>query len=99
ADVVRAHRRRDPYRRGLVASPGVERAGDLALLVEDVAALLEDPRDEHVAVDPEEVLAVQPCVLHLLERAHGLGFTYGHTAISQSYGCRCPPLTTSSVAA
>jgi hypothetical protein len=51
-----------------------------------VAALLDAAGDEHVAVDPEEVLAVQPCVLHLLERAHGLRFTYGHTAISPSFG-------------
>ena len=75
-----------PDRRALVSSPGVERAGDLPLLVEDVAALLDAARDQHVAVDPEEVLAVEPCVLHLLERAHGLGFTYGHAAISPSSG-------------
>ena len=43
ADVVGAHRHRDADGGCLVPAAGVERAGDLALLVEDVAALL-DPR-------------------------------------------------------
>ncbi len=78
-----AHRGRDADGRGLVPAAGVEGARDLPLLVEDVAALLDPARDQHVAVDAEEVLAVEACLLHLLERAHGLGFTYGHTAISR----------------
>ena len=41
ADVVGPHRRRDAHRGGLVPAPGVEAAGDLPLLVEDVAALLD----------------------------------------------------------
>jgi hypothetical protein len=53
ADVLRAHRRGDPDRSGLVAAARVERAGDLALLIEDVAALLDPARDQHVAVDGE----------------------------------------------
>ena len=40
-DVLRPHRGRDADRGGLVAAPGVERAGNLALAVEDVAALLD----------------------------------------------------------
>ncbi len=82
-DVVRPHRRRDADGRRLVAAPGVEGAGDLPLLVEDVTALLDPPRGEHVAVDREEILAVEAGVLHLLERAHGLGFTNGHAVVSR----------------
>ncbi len=67
ADVVRAHRRRDADRGGFVAATGVERAGDLALAVEDVAALLDPARDEHVAVDAEQVLAVEASLAHLVE--------------------------------
>ena len=84
SDVVRPHRRRDAHRRALVPAARVERAGDLPLLVEDVAALLDPARDEHVAVDPEEVLPVEPGVLDLLQRAHRLGFTYRHAAILPS---------------
>ena len=51
ADVVGAHRGRDPDGRGLVPAARVERAGDLALAVEDVPALLDAARDQHVAVD------------------------------------------------
>ena len=51
ADIVGLHRRCDPDRRGFVAASRVEPAGDLALLVEDVPALLEPPGDQHVAVD------------------------------------------------
>ena len=59
ADVLGPHRRRDAHGGGLVPLARVERAGDLALLVEDVAALLDAARDEHVAVDAEEILAVE----------------------------------------
>ncbi len=59
ADVLRPHRRRHADGRRLVPPARVERAGDLALLVEDVAALLDAARDEHVAVDAEEILAVE----------------------------------------
>ena len=78
ADVVRAHRGRDADRRALVAAAGVERAGDLALLVEDVAALLDPARDQHVAVDAEEVLAVEAGLLHFLQRPDRLGFPDCH---------------------
>ena len=81
-DVVRAHRRGDTHGRGLVAAPRVERARDLALPVEDVAALLDPARDQQVPVDAEQVLAVESRLLHLLERAYGLGFTYGHAVVS-----------------
>ncbi len=64
-DVVRPHRGRNTDRRGLVSAPGVERARDLPLLVEDVTALLDPARDHHVAVDPEQVLAVESRLLHL----------------------------------
>ena len=68
----------DADRGGLVPAARVERARDLALLVEDVPALLDPARDQHVAVDAEQVLAVEARLLHLLQRAYGLGFTYGH---------------------
>ena len=82
ADVVRAHRRRDAHGGGLVPAPGVEGAGDLPLLVEDVPALLDRPGDEHVAVHPEEVLAVEPRLLHLLQRLDRLGLAYCHVGTS-----------------
>ena len=69
ADVVGPHRARDSDGGGLVAASGVERARDLALLVEDVAALLDPARRQHVAIHAEEVLAVEAYILHLLERA------------------------------
>src|SRR5213082_295199 len=55
-DVDVVHRGRNADRGGFVPAPRVERAGDLALLVEDVAALLDPARDQHVAVDAEQVL-------------------------------------------
>jgi hypothetical protein len=73
ADVVGAHRRPDAHRRRLVAAAGVEGAGDLPLAVEDVAALLDAARDEHVPVDAEEVLAVEPRFLDLAEGADRFG--------------------------
>src|SRR5262249_2474743 len=74
ADVVRPHRGRDADGRGLVPTARGGRAGDLALLVQDVAALLDAARDQHVAVDAEEILAVEPRLLDLPERADGLRF-------------------------
>ena len=59
AHVVGPHRGRDADRRGLVPAARVEAAGDLPLAVEDVAALLDPAREEHVAVDAEQVLAVE----------------------------------------
>src|SRR5205814_698765 len=87
ADVVRPHRGRDAHRRGLVPASGVERAGDLALPVEDVAALLDPARDQHVAVDAEEVLAVEARLLDLRDRADGLGLSrYRHAPTPGSEG-------------
>ena len=37
-------------------------------------------------VHREEVLAVEAGLLHLLERADGLGFTYGHAGALQFVG-------------
>jgi hypothetical protein len=74
ADVVRAHRGGDADRGGLVAAARVERAGDLALLVEGVAALLDRARDEHVAVRAEKILAVETRLADLAERVDRLGF-------------------------
>ena len=73
-NVVRSHCRRDTDCGGLVAATRVERARNLALLVEDVAALLDAARDEHVAVHAEEVLAVEAGFTDLGEGADGLGF-------------------------
>jgi hypothetical protein len=78
ADVVRAHRRRDADRRALVAATRVERPGDLPLLVEDVTALLDPARGQHVAVDAEQVLAVEASFLHLLQRLDRLGLANCH---------------------
>src|SRR5438046_8184562 len=77
ADVLRLHRRRNGDRRSLVAAAGVERAGDLALAVEDVAALLDAARRDHVAVDPEQVLPVEAPLLRLPQSAAGLGHSCG----------------------
>ena len=77
-DVVRSHRSPDRDRGALVAPAGVERARDLALLVQDVPALLDAARDQEVAVDGEEILAIEACLHHLLERADRLRFPYRH---------------------
>jgi hypothetical protein len=69
-DVLRAHRGRDADRGCLVAAARVERAGDLSLAIEDVAALLDPAGDEHVAVDAEQILAVESRLAHLVERPH-----------------------------
>ena len=58
----------------LVPAARVEGAGDLALLVEDVAALLDPARDQHVAVDGEEVVAVETRLPHLGQRPDRSGF-------------------------
>ena len=84
ADVVSAHRRRDADGRGLVAPARVERAGDLALPVEDVAALLDAARDQEVAVDAEQILAVESCVPNLAERADGLRFSDCHRPVNSN---------------
>ena len=54
-----AHRRRDADGGRFVAAARIERARDLALPVQDVPALLDAAGDQHVAVDAEEVLAVE----------------------------------------
>ena len=74
ADVVRAERGRHAHRARLVAAARVEGARDLPLLVEDVPALLDPARDQHVAVDAEQVLAVEPRLADLAQRADRLGF-------------------------
>ena len=60
ADIVGPHRRRDTDGCGLVAATRVERPGDLPLPVEDVTPLLDAAGGDHVPVDAEEVLAVEP---------------------------------------
>src|SRR5256714_4128646 len=73
-DVVGAHRRGHAHGGAFVAAAGVERARDLALAVEDVAALLDPAAHEHVSVDAEEILAKEARLANLLERANRLGF-------------------------
>jgi hypothetical protein len=80
ADVVRPHRGRDADGGALVAAAGVERARDLALLVEDVAALLDPTGDEQVAVDAEQVLAVEARLTYFTQRADRLRLTYRHAS-------------------
>ena len=58
-DVVVAHRPRDADGGRLVAAPGVVAPGQLPGLEEQVPALLDEPRGEHVAVEADEVLAVE----------------------------------------
>src|SRR5215208_3783968 len=72
ADVVLPHRGRDSDRGGLVAAAGVEGAGDLPLAVQDVPALFDAARHEHVPEDAEEILAVEPRLTNLLQRADRL---------------------------
>jgi len=67
ADVVCGHRGRNADGRGFVSASGVERARDLPLPIEDVAALLDAARDQHVAVHAEQVLAVETRLAHLVE--------------------------------
>src|SRR5262245_4034316 len=68
-DVVRMERRGDADRGRLVALSRVEAARDLALLVEDVPALLDPAGEEHVAEHPQEVGAVEPGLSDLVQRA------------------------------
>jgi hypothetical protein len=91
AHVLGAHRGGDADRGALVAAARVERARNLALLVEDVAALLDPARDQHVAVDAEEVLAVEARLSDLAQRADRLGFPHCHGAIPPS-GAGTPEL-------
>ena len=74
-DVVGPHRHRHPDRRALVPASGVERARDLALPVKDVAALLDPTRDQHVAVDRQQVLAIETRLSDLGQGADRLRFT------------------------
>ena len=57
--VLGRHRRRHPDRRRLVPPAGVERPGDLPLLVQDVAHLLEAARRQHRAVERDQRAAVE----------------------------------------
>ena len=84
ADVVRAHRGRDTDGGALVAAAGVERARDLPLLVEDVAALLDPARDQQVAVDAEQILAVEARLSHFIQRAERLCLAYRHAHLPPS---------------
>src|SRR6185503_8920032 len=89
ADVLGAHRRRDADRSGLVPAAGVEAPGNLPLLVEDVAALLDPAGEEHVTVDPEQVLAVEARLLDLCQRADWLCFPgNGHAGSNCSRSTR-----------
>src|SRR5262249_20204279 len=83
ADVVRPHRAPDADRGCLVAPAGIEGAWDLALLVEDVATLLDRARGQHAAEDAEQVLAVETGVFYFLERADRLSFPHGHADVSR----------------
>jgi hypothetical protein len=87
ADVVRAHRGRDTDGCGLVAAAGIERAGDLALAVEDVPALLDTAGDQHVAVDAEQVLAVEACLPDLAQGADRFGSRRNRQDAANCNGC------------
>src|SRR5688572_11653818 len=86
ADVVGPHGGRDSHRGGLVPAPGVEASGDLPLLVEDVAALLDAAGGEEMTVDAEEVLAVEAELLHLRQRADRFCFPGDRHSRSHSSG-------------
>src|SRR4051795_8023767 len=73
-DIVGAHGSCDADRRALVAATRVERARNLALPIENVAALLDAARQHHAAVDAEQVLAVEARLADLFQRAEWLGF-------------------------
>jgi hypothetical protein len=87
ADVVGPHGRRDTHRGRLVPAPRVEAPGDLPLAVENVAALLDAAGEEHVAIDAEQVLAVEARLAHLLQRADRLGFARNRHALSHCTAC------------
>jgi hypothetical protein len=78
ADVVRPHCGGNAHGGSLVPAPGVEGSGDLPLLVEDVPALLDRTGDQHVAVHPQQVLAVEARFLHLFQRLDRLGLANCH---------------------
>ena len=64
-----------PTAAGLVAPSGVERAGDLALAIEDVAALLDPAGHQHVAGrSPRRSSRSRPASSNLSQRADRLGF-------------------------
>ena len=73
-DVLGAERGGHSHRGSLVPAPRVEGAGDLALLVEDVAALLDPARDQHVPVDREQILTVETRFADLAQGADRLCF-------------------------
>ena len=78
-----------PTAGALVAAAGVEAAGDLALAVEDVPALLDPARDQHVAVDLEEVLAVEVGLLDVLGRLDRRGFSGDCHPLLEVSGAGC----------
>jgi hypothetical protein len=75
ADIVGLHGGCDSHRGAFVASPRVKTARDLSLAVEDVAALLDPPRDQHVAVDLEQVLAIEVGGANILGGLDWRGFS------------------------
>src|SRR4029079_17848176 len=80
-----------------VPTAGVERAGDLALPVEDVSALLDPAAHDHVPVDAEEILAQQARLADLLQRANRLCFPgYRHGRRTLTTGLRSAPCRTCS---
>ncbi len=85
SDVVQLHCHGDGDRGGLVSATRVEAAGDLPLLVEDVAALLDAARDEQVAEDGEQTFAVETGFPDLVERADRLGLTGDRTSDHTSF--------------
>src|SRR5207249_2502467 len=82
--VLCAHRGCDADRRGLVTAASVERSWDLALTVEDVPALLDAARHEHVAVDAEEILAVEARVSDLAQRGDRFCFSRNRHGCSRT---------------
>ena len=70
--VLGRHGRRHADRGRLVALAGVERPGQLALLVEHVPALVEAPREQQRMQDAQERVAVESERSRLLEPASGL---------------------------
>jgi hypothetical protein len=74
ADVLCAQCGPDANGGRFVPTSRVERPGDLPLLVEDVPAFLDPARQQHLAVDTEQVLAVETRFADLAEGADGLCF-------------------------
>src|SRR5512133_718650 len=69
ADIVGAHRGGYADGGAFVPAAGVERAGDLALAIQDVTALLDPAAHDHVPVDAEEILAEEARLANLFQRA------------------------------